>query len=93
MDIAGIDVLAHVMRNLNERLTSEADRGAFAVPPIVDALLQRGALGEAPEPALLDDRRFWLGALCGALAVAFVVTVWIGSAILGRYLAGVSPIP
>ena len=46
MDIAGIDVLAHVMRNLNERLQDEADRAAFAVPPLVDELLKRGALGE-----------------------------------------------
>ena len=33
MDIAGIDVLAHVMRNLGERLPGEADRAVFATPP------------------------------------------------------------
>ena len=46
MDIAGIDVLAHVMRNLNERLTDETDRAAFALPSIVQQMLERGALGE-----------------------------------------------
>src|SRR5262245_2859227 len=35
MDIAGIDVLAHVMRNLNERLATDSDRAAFAIPPLV----------------------------------------------------------
>src|SRR5688500_3106013 len=44
MDIAGIDVLAHVLRNLNERLPNPSDRAAFAAPPIVDALIKRGAL-------------------------------------------------
>ena len=46
MDIAGIDVLAHVMRNLNERLPDETDRAQFAVPTIVQQMLDKGALGE-----------------------------------------------
>ena len=46
MDIAGIDVLAHVMRNLNERLTDEDDRDAFAAPALLQQMLDRGALGE-----------------------------------------------
>ena len=46
MDIAGIDVLAHVMRNLNERLTDEDDRNAFAAPALLQQMLDRGALGE-----------------------------------------------
>jgi 3-hydroxyacyl-CoA dehydrogenase len=45
MDIAGIDILAHVMRNLHERLPNEADRAAFAVPPLVDEMIKRGFLG------------------------------------------------
>ena len=32
MDIAGLDVLAHVARNLAERVSGEADRRAFALP-------------------------------------------------------------
>jgi 3-hydroxyacyl-CoA dehydrogenase len=46
MDIAGIDVLAHVMRNLHERLADEADRRAFAAPRLLQQMLDRGALGE-----------------------------------------------
>jgi 3-hydroxyacyl-CoA dehydrogenase len=57
MDIAGIDVLAHVMRNLNERLSTEADRAAFAAPPIVDALIKRGALGEKTGKGFYERRK------------------------------------
>lgn len=43
MDIAGIDVLAHVARNLGERLESERD--VFTLPAFVDALVARGSVG------------------------------------------------
>ncbi|MEN3339836.1 MAG: 3-hydroxyacyl-CoA dehydrogenase [Acidobacteriota bacterium] len=45
MDIAGIDVLADVARNLYERLESPEDRAMFAVPPLVDEMVRRGWLG------------------------------------------------
>ncbi len=45
MDIAGIDVLAHVARNLGERLESAADREQFELPPLVAQLVQRGWVG------------------------------------------------
>jgi 3-hydroxyacyl-CoA dehydrogenase len=45
MDIAGIDVLAHVSRNLAERLDSEADRSVFELPPLVLELVKRGWVG------------------------------------------------
>ena len=45
MDIAGIDVLAHVARNLAERLESPEDRALFAVPPLVEAMIARGMIG------------------------------------------------
>ena len=45
MDIVGIDVLAHVARNLAERLTNAEDRAAFALPRIVDDLVGRGWVG------------------------------------------------
>jgi len=57
MDIAGIDVLAHVMRNLNERLGSESDRAAFAVPPLVAELIKRGALGEKTGQGFYERRK------------------------------------
>jgi 3-hydroxyacyl-CoA dehydrogenase len=45
MDIAGIDVLAHVVRNLAERLEDERDRQTFTLPPFVEALVARGSVG------------------------------------------------
>ncbi len=45
MDIAGIDVLAHVARNLAERLNSPDDRRQFELPPLVANLVQRGWIG------------------------------------------------
>ena len=45
MDIAGLDVLAHVVADLRNRLPGE-NRDAFAVTPLLSALLERGALGE-----------------------------------------------
>ena len=57
MDIAGIDVLAHVLRNLHERLPSEADRAAFAVHPIVQKLIERGALGEKSGKGFYERRK------------------------------------
>ena len=45
MDLAGLDVLAHVIRNLSERLTDQEERAAFQLPPFVDELLKRGWTG------------------------------------------------
>ena len=45
MDIAGIDVLAHVAANLAERLDCAADRAAFALPPLVSEMVRRGWVG------------------------------------------------
>jgi 3-hydroxyacyl-CoA dehydrogenase len=45
MDIAGIDVLAHVARNLAERLESPEDRAAFATPALVEQMIDRGWVG------------------------------------------------
>ncbi|MEW6322419.1 MAG: 3-hydroxyacyl-CoA dehydrogenase NAD-binding domain-containing protein [Acidobacteriota bacterium] len=56
-DIAGIDVLAHVMRNLNERLPDEADRAAFAVPPLVERMLERKMLGEKTGRGFYERRK------------------------------------
>ena len=44
MDLAGIDILAHVARDLGERLAPE-EQPQFAVPPIVHDLVARGWTG------------------------------------------------
>jgi 3-hydroxyacyl-CoA dehydrogenase len=57
MDIAGIDILGHVARNMSSRAphdrrayqranTDDETRQAFGVLPIVDALIERGWVGE-----------------------------------------------
>ena len=46
MDIAGIDVLGHVARNLSGRLPDEEARRAFALPPLVESMIERGWIGE-----------------------------------------------
>jgi 3-hydroxyacyl-CoA dehydrogenase len=57
MDIAGIDVLAHVLRNLSEHLTTDSDRRAFAVALLVDALVKKGALGEKTGKGFYERRK------------------------------------
>jgi len=46
LDIAGIDILAHVASTLSERLESEEERSAFAQPKLVTDLIERGWVGE-----------------------------------------------
>lgn len=46
MDIAGIDVLAHVVRNLSATAASVHERAAFALPSLVEELVARGWVGE-----------------------------------------------
>jgi len=46
LDLAGIDILSHVIRNLAERLTDARARATFVLPSFVDAMLARGWTGE-----------------------------------------------
>jgi 3-hydroxyacyl-CoA dehydrogenase len=46
LDLAGLDILAHVMRDLGERLPDERARKAFALPPFVEQMLAKGWTGE-----------------------------------------------
>ena len=62
MDIAGLDVLAHVMRNLEERLPLEADRAWFAPSPLLQRLLASGALGEKAGKGFYERRKDASGA-------------------------------
>jgi len=45
-DIAGVDVMYHVIKNLTDRVSDEATRKAFAMPAIVDDLVKRQWVGE-----------------------------------------------
>jgi 3-hydroxyacyl-CoA dehydrogenase len=57
MDIAGVDVLAHVMKNLEERLDSADDRAAFAMPPFLEKMLERKMLGEKAGRGFYERRK------------------------------------
>jgi 3-hydroxyacyl-CoA dehydrogenase len=57
MDIAGVDVLAHVMRNLCERLEDPEDRAAFRIPPLIEDMLKRGRLGEKTGKGFYERRK------------------------------------
>ncbi len=46
MDIAGIDILAHVAADLVARLDRPDERRAFELPPLVGDLVERGWIGE-----------------------------------------------
>src|SRR5688572_13847275 len=46
LDLAGVDILGHVVRNLHERLSDENARRVFVLPPIVERMLERGLTGE-----------------------------------------------
>jgi 3-hydroxyacyl-CoA dehydrogenase len=46
LDLAGVDILGHVIRNLRERLTDESARATFTLPPFVESMLERGLIGE-----------------------------------------------
>ncbi len=45
MDVAGLDVMAHVATNLAGQLTDDAERAAFHLPPVVTGLVERGWIG------------------------------------------------
>ena len=45
VDIAGVDVLAHVARTLAERLVDPTERAEFSLPPFVSEMVARGMTG------------------------------------------------
>ncbi len=45
VDVAGLDVLAHVAANLAERLEDAEERASFALPPLITDMVERGRLG------------------------------------------------
>ena len=61
LDIAGLDVLAHVVHNLYERLPDEAARSEFALPPFVEKMIERDDRREG-RPGLLQARKIRVAA-------------------------------
>jgi 3-hydroxyacyl-CoA dehydrogenase len=48
-DLVGIDVLAHVVRNIYDNSPDDESRELYRVPPLLEELIKRGALGEKSE--------------------------------------------
>ena len=46
LDLAGLDILAHVIRNLHDRLPDEAARREFVLPAFVEKMVERKMVGE-----------------------------------------------
>ena len=46
LDLAGVDILSHVIDNLHERLEDERARELFVLPPFVRQMVERGQTGE-----------------------------------------------
>jgi 3-hydroxyacyl-CoA dehydrogenase len=57
MDIAGVDVLAHVMANLAERLPGAGDRATFAMPPLLNQMLERKLFGDKTGKGFYERRK------------------------------------
>src|SRR5262249_10847485 len=45
-DIVGLDVLAHVVRNIHETAPDDESRDRYKVPPLVEEMIKRGWLGD-----------------------------------------------
>jgi len=46
LDLAGVDILFHVVSNLHERLPDEETRARFVIPAFVERMVARGLVGE-----------------------------------------------
>ena len=46
LDLAGVDILSHVIENLHQRLDDAHARAVFALPPFVKQMVERGMTGE-----------------------------------------------
>ena len=46
LDLAGLDIVGHVMRDLQQRLPDPDARATFALPPFVEQMLAKGLIGE-----------------------------------------------
>jgi len=45
-DLVGLDILAHVVRNIYDNVTTDESRDIYKVPPFMDEMLKRGWLGD-----------------------------------------------
>lgn len=65
-DLVGLDVLAHVVKNLHENLPEDPERAMFAMPEFVTKMIERGLLGNKTKAGFYrrqesedDKREIW----------------------------------
>jgi len=65
-DLVGLDVFAHVVRNLHENLPDDPERGMFVMPEFVTGMIERGLLGNKTRAGFYqrqksagDKREIW----------------------------------
>jgi 3-hydroxyacyl-CoA dehydrogenase len=65
-DLVGLDVLAHVVKNLHENLPEDPERAMFALPEFVTKMIERGLLGNKAKAGFYkkqkgegDKREIW----------------------------------
>ena len=45
-DVVGLDTMAHVVRTMHDQLPNDPFHAVFKLPPVVNALIEKGALGQ-----------------------------------------------
>ena len=65
-DLVGLDVFAHVVKNLNENLPDDPERQIFVLPEFVTKMIERGLLGNKTKAGFYqrkkvegDGREIW----------------------------------
>jgi 3-hydroxyacyl-CoA dehydrogenase len=65
-DLVGLDVLAHVVKNLGENLPEDPERAMFAMPDFIGKMIERGLLGNKTKAGFYrrqkgedDKREIW----------------------------------
>jgi 3-hydroxyacyl-CoA dehydrogenase len=56
-DLVGLDVLAHVVRNLGENLPDDPERAMFALPEFAGKMIERGLLGNKTKAGFYQRRQ------------------------------------
>jgi 3-hydroxyacyl-CoA dehydrogenase len=56
-DLVGLDVLAHVVKNLNENLPEDPEHAMFVMPEFVGKMLDRGLLGNKTKAGFYKKQR------------------------------------
>jgi 3-hydroxyacyl-CoA dehydrogenase len=56
-DIVGLDVLAHVARNLYEAVPEDEEREAYKLPEFVERMVNKGALGDKTKGGFYQKRK------------------------------------